>query len=77
MLQRRPLTLCAECGEWLYDGDTVYTLLGRTYCCACVRAALTVCRPEAPCLPVPARSARSACPDPARAGTTRKGGRSR
>ena len=46
MLTRKPLTLCAECGEWLYDGDTVYTLLGRTYCCACVRAALTVCRAD-------------------------------
>lgn len=46
MMQNKPLTMCAECGEQLYDGDTVYSLLGRTYCCACVRAALTVCRAE-------------------------------
>ena len=51
MIQNVPLRICAACGEWLYDGDTIYELGGRTYCCACVRAALTVCRPAPPEIP--------------------------
>jgi hypothetical protein len=28
---------CAECGDELARGDTVYTLLGMTFCSSCVK----------------------------------------
>ncbi len=28
---------CAECGDELTCGDTVYTLLGKNFCAACVK----------------------------------------